>query len=78
MVSKSQTRSLLVSFINLVVNQFNTMGKILRSDNGIEFQMLEFYQSKGIVHQLSYVETPQHNFVVERKHQHLLNVARAL
>jgi hypothetical protein len=78
MVSKSQTRYLLVSFINLVADQFNTMVKILRSENGIEFQMPEFYQSKGIVHQLSYVETPQHNFVVERKHQHLLNVARAL
>jgi hypothetical protein len=56
MVSKSQTRSLLVSFINLVANQFNTMVKILRSDNGIEFHMPEFYQSKDIVHQLSCVE----------------------
>jgi hypothetical protein len=78
MVSKSQSRSLLVSFINLVANQFNTMVKILRSDNGIEFQMPEFYQSKGIVHQLSFVETPQQNSFVERKHQHLLNVAQAL
>jgi len=68
MVTKSQTQHLLTSFINLVETQFNTKVKTLRSDNGIEFQMLEFYQSKGIMHQLSCVETSQQNFVVERKH----------
>ena len=62
----------------MILNQFKVSIKVIRSDNGPEFALSSFYASKGILHQLSYVETPQQNAVVERKHQHLLNVARAL
>jgi hypothetical protein len=58
--------------------QHNSHVKIIRSDNGIEFLMPQFYSSKGIIHQTSCVETPEQNGRVESKHQDLLNVGRAL
>ena len=76
--TKADTRHNIESFANLVENQFNHKIKILCSDNGGEFYMKEFFHTKGIIHQTSCVETPQQNGLVERKHQHLLNVARAL
>lgn len=75
---KSETRKNLTTFFSFIENQFSTTLKYLRSDNGPEFLMHDVLNSKGILHQLSCVEGPQQNGLVERKYQHILNVARAL
>jgi len=77
--TKDETQKHLKHFIAYVENQFHTTLKCLRSDNGSEFiAMTSFLLSKGILHHKTCVETPQQNGVVERKHQHILNVARSL
>jgi len=50
----------------------------VRSDNGVEFAMKTFFASKGMVHQTNCIEIPQQNGIAARKHQHILNITRAL
>jgi len=51
----------------------------VRSDNGTEFMCLNsYFLQHGIIHQTSCTGTPQQNGRAERKHRHILNVARAL
>lgn len=67
------------TFCAYAETQFGKHVKTVRSDNGMEFMcMSSFFNEKGIVHQTSWVGTPQQNGRVERKHRHLLNVARSL
>ncbi|GJS93657.1 putative RNA-directed DNA polymerase [Tanacetum coccineum] len=79
--SKDEVFESINIFYNLIKNQFKRTVKIFRSDNGTEFlnqTFNKFCNDKGIVHQTSCAYTPQQNGVVERKHRHLLNVARCL
>ncbi|KAJ0752905.1 putative RNA-directed DNA polymerase [Helianthus annuus] len=81
LINKTEVFENLCSFYELMLTQFETKVKIIRSDNGTEFinsQMNTFCKTKGILHQTSCSYTPQQNGVVERKHMHLLNTARAL
>ena len=78
MKSKSDIRPLLVSFYNMICTQFHTKIKVFRTDNAPEFFLKYFFATNGIIHQHSCVATPQQNSFMERKHQHILSMARAL
>lgn len=78
MKHKSDVQTIIPRFLVMVSTQFNGIVKVFRSDNAKELLFTDLFQSKGILHQFSCVERPQQNSVVERKHQHILNVARAL
>ena len=76
---KSEVAGTLINFFSMVERQFEKKVRVLRSDNGGEFMCLKSYFGKeGILHQTSCVYTPQQNGRVERKHRHILNVARSL
>jgi len=75
---KFEVVKILENFVNFVQTQFETTIKTIRSDNETEFFMTNFFANKGIIYQTSCVNTPQQNSIVERKHGHILNVARAL
>lgn len=78
MLAKSEVPSLLQNFCTMSERQFEKQVKTVRSDNGTEFMALtSYFQKQGIEHQTSCVDTPQQNGRVERKHRHILNVARA-
>ena len=65
----------------MVNTQFGTKVKIIRSDNRSEFtpgSMRKLYGEHNIIHKTSYVDTPPLNGRVKRKHDHVLNIARAL
>ncbi|CAM8954310.1 unnamed protein product [Rhodiola kirilowii] len=78
-VAKSEIALIFKNFVALVDTQYHKRIQRVRADNGTEFLPLRiFFDAKGIIFETSCVATPQQNGRVERKHRHLLNVARAL
>lgn len=76
--NKHEVLTVFPNFIHQVENKYNTTVKSVRSDNAPELRFTQFYRDKGITPYHSCPETPEQNSVVEMKHQHILNVARAL
>lgn len=75
---KSDVLTLFPVFLKHIKTQYITVVKTIRSNNALELAFTKLIQDLGMVHQFSCAYTPQQNSVVERKHQHILNVARAL
>lgn len=78
---KSDALATLKLFLQYVSNHFKKSVKFLRSDNALEFTSSEcqlFFSENGIIHQTSCPHHPQQNAKAERKHRHILEVARTL
>ncbi|XP_075102355.1 uncharacterized protein LOC142177467 [Nicotiana tabacum] len=76
---KSDVIVMLRNFFSLVKTQLGKTVKMLRSDNGGEFintNCFHLFQSLGIIYQRTCVYTPQWNRIAERKHIHILEIAR--
>lgn len=79
--NKSDVVQVLQNFIAYIDIRFNSKIKTIRSDNAKEFCEGNFpvlCKAHGIIQQRSCIYTPEQNGVVERKHRHLLETARAL
>ncbi|TYK18103.1 Cysteine-rich RLK (receptor-like protein kinase) 8 [Cucumis melo var. makuwa] len=75
---KSDVISIIPHFFKLIETQYGKAIKKVRSDNAHKLKFTTFFEQKGVIHQYSCVQWPQQNSVVEKKHQHILNTARAL
>ena len=76
--AKNDVLSICPDFMTMIERQYKAVVKAVRSNNAPEIRFEALYKQKGILSYHSCPETPDQNSVVERKHQHILNVARAL
>lgn len=62
----------------MILTQFNMPIKCIRSYNGCESILTDFYKQFGIIHQTSCVGTPLQNEIVEKTHLHILGITQAI
>ena len=81
MKTRAELSSIFQKFHVEIRTQFNTLIRILRSDNAKEYlsrSFSSFLSLHGILHQSSYAYTPQKNGVAERKNRHLVETTLTL
>nr|GFC81307.1 putative ribonuclease H-like domain-containing protein [Tanacetum cinerariifolium] len=79
--SKDEATEVIITFLKRITVLLQSPVIIIRTDNGTEFknQVLKVYfDSVGISHQMSSVQTPQQNGVVERQNRTLVETARTM
>ena len=75
--NKSSVTTVFPEFLRFIHTQYKYNIKAIRTDNAPELAFTDLLKANGIKHYFSCPYTPQQNSVVERKHQHILNVTRA-
>ena len=81
LTSRKEVLSRVQHFLLEIITQYDTIVKVLRTDNALEFTQKaieELCLAHGIVHQTTCPYTSQQNGVAERKHRHLLDMVRTL
>ncbi|GJV53655.1 putative ribonuclease H-like domain-containing protein, partial [Tanacetum coccineum] len=79
--TKDETCEILKNFIKEIENLVDKKVKIIRSDNGTEFNnkvMDDFCKEKGIRREYSVARTPQQNGVAERRNRTLVEAAKTM
>ncbi|GJR56740.1 putative ribonuclease H-like domain-containing protein [Tanacetum coccineum] len=79
--SKDETSDILKSFITQIENIVDKKVKIIRCNNGAEFEnrvMSEFCEKKCIKRKFSVARTPQQNGVAEKRNKILIEDARTM
>nr|GEX85902.1 putative reverse transcriptase domain-containing protein [Tanacetum cinerariifolium] len=79
--SKDETPEVIKTFLKRIIILLQSPVIIIRTNNGIEFKnqvLKEYFDSVGISHQVSSVQTPQQNGVVERRNRTLVEATRTM
>nr|GEU48583.1 hypothetical protein [Tanacetum cinerariifolium] len=79
--TKDETSGILKSFKTTIENLVNHKVKVVRYDNGTEFnnrEMDQFCEMKGILRKFSVARTPQQNRVAERRNRTLIEAAKTM
>nr|GEV03799.1 hypothetical protein [Tanacetum cinerariifolium] len=79
--SKDEAPEVIIKFLKRITALLYSPVIIIRTDNGTKFKnqvLKEYFDTVGISYQMSSVQTPQQNGVVERRNRTLVEAARTM